>query len=209
MTGDYPIERPGRSGRLIDALDAVWSTMADDYGLLPDLAADAVMVRAAGELAMATPRLLELLVHYELTISEAADVVTRLGNHRWSGSELSVIQEVLDAWWSETLMSEPGEHTEPYGPEVVLGVLAGFDAPMVRWFGPWIAELDGPGSQHLATIIVNGRDALTESAWVGKEDRADQLFGWARSETVVHGLALIGATHLDPEMLSDALDRLI
>ncbi len=204
------IERPGRSITLTEALDRAWTAMAETYGLLPDLAIDAVLARFdRGEVAEAAPRMLQLLVGQELAVETAADVVVRLGDRPWSTGQLVAIQDVLDAWWREVLMTEPGDHTAPYTPEVVLGVLAGFDAPMVRWFEPWIAELDGPGAIHLASIIVAGTDELTEAAWVDKADQADQLFGWARTETVINGLALVGGTHLDDDLLSETLDRLI
>lgn len=204
------IERPGRSNTLTEALERAWATMADDYGLLPDLAVDAVLSRFdRGEVVAATPRLLELLVAQELSVATAADLVVRLGDRPWSASQLVAIQDVLDAWWLEVLMQEPGEHAEPFTPEAVLGILAGFDAPMIRWFEPWVPELDGPGAVHLASIVVAGRDQLTEAAWSEKQDCADQLFGWARTETVINGLALIGGTHLDDELLSETLDLLI
>ncbi|MEM9652782.1 MAG: hypothetical protein AAGA65_11845 [Actinomycetota bacterium] len=204
------VERPGRSIAVTDAVARAWTAMAEDYGLLPQLDADAVLARFdRGEVTEATPRLLELLVAHDLPVATAADVVIRLGDRVWTAEQLLVIQEVLDAWWREVLMLEPGEHTEPYTPEVVLGILAGFDAPMVRWFEPWISELDGPGATHLASIVVAGPDRLDPDAWAAVPDRAGQLFGWARSETVINGLALVGATHVEDELLSDALDRLI
>jgi hypothetical protein len=204
------IERPGRSIILTDALERAWAAMADEYGLLPDLAIDAVLARFdRGEVAEAAPRMLQLLVGQELPVETAADLVVRLGDRPWSTAQLVAIQDVLDAWWLEVLMTEPGEHVAPFTPEVVLGVLAGFDAPMVRWFEPWIAELDGPGAVHLASMVVTGSDGLTETAWSSKRDQADQLFGWARTETVINGLALVGGTHLGDELLSETLDRLI
>jgi hypothetical protein len=162
------------------------------------------------------------------------------------------IEAVLDAWWLETLMRAPGEHRFPFTPDVVLGVLAGYDAPMVRWLDPWLDELDGHGAAHLTAIILDrpvagpdggtglndqADDNLTPNrprtstpnaatapdwaieppapvvpdgpAWVGKGDQARQVVAWARTETVINGLALVGGTHLDAEALSDVLDRLI
>lgn len=204
------MERLDRSLRLHAALENAWGNMAEDYGLFPDLAADAVLARVdRGEIEAATPRLLQLLVSHDLPIEVAADVVTRLGDHPWPTEKLTTVQEVLDAWWLEVLMHEPGEHPERYPPETVLGVLSGYDAPMIRWFEPWIGELDGPGAIHLAAIVVMGRDRLTAAAWSGKEDRADQVFGWARTETVINGLALVGGTHLGDQLLSDVLEKLI
>ncbi len=200
----------GRSRRLTDAIEALWVTMADDYGLLPDLAVDAVLARAdRGELAIASPRLIELVVGHELAVGDAAAVVERLGPHRWSGSERALVTEALDAWWLETLKRQPDEQDERYPTGVVLGVLVGFGAPMVRWLGPWLDELDGPGATHLATVILGGPDGLAGPAWVDKGDEAGQVLAWARTETVINGLALVGGTHLDDGVLDRVLDRLI
>lgn len=206
--GELPI--PGRSQRLAAGLDGLWATMADDYGLLPDLAVDAVLARAdRGELAAATPRLAELLVGHELPLADAAGIVRRFGRHGWAAAERMVVTEVLDAWWLETLKRSPAEQVEPYRTEAVLGVLVGFGAPMVRWLGPWLDELDGHGASHLATVVLGGPDGLAGPAWIDKADEARQVLAWARTETVVNGLTLIGGVHLDDGVLGRVLDRLI
>lgn len=203
--------RPGRSRRLTEAIDRLWATMADDYGLLPDLALDAVVARAdRGELEAATPRLIELTVGHHLPVADAAGVVDRLGRHRWDTAGRAVVTEALDAWWLETLKRSPAEQAAPYRTEVVLGVLVGFGAPMVRWLGPWLDELDGPGAAHLARVVLGGPDGLVGGpAWDGKADQARQVLGWARTETVINGLTLIGGVHLDDGVLDRVLDRLI
>ncbi len=196
-----------RSNRLRSAQAGLWDTMAEDYGLFPDLAFDAVMARAErGELVTATPRLVELLVDQQLSVMDSAAVVSTLGDQRWDNGRRAALEEVFDAWWQETLLLEPGEHQPPFTPEVVLGVLVGYGAPMVRWLAPWLVELDGPGAAHLAAVVLGGLDG---PAWRGKADQAGQVIGWARTETVINGLALIGCTHLDDQILSDVLDRLI
>lgn len=239
-----------RSNRLRAASAALWELMGDDYGLLPDLPADVVLVRATGdELTLTVPRLLELLVQHHVSVEQAGDIIARIANATWDSRQRAAIEELLDAWWLETLMLEPGEHAYPFTPEVVLGVLAGYDAPMIRWFEPWLAELDGPGALHLASIVL-GRPVLATSvddetadrpahntararsqlargevpdwakeppppvapsgpSWKNHEDQATQFIAWAKSETVINGLAVIGATHLEPEVMSDLLDRLI
>ncbi len=200
----------GRSRRLTDAIEALWAMMADDYGLLPDLAVDAVLARAdRGELVLASPRLIELTVGHELTVAEAAAVVGRLGPHPWSAAERAAVTEALDAWWLETLKRQPEEQDERYPTGVVLGVLVGFGAPMVRWLGPWLEELDGPGASHLAEVILGGPDGLAGPAWADKTDEANQVLAWARTETVINGLALVGGTHLADGVLDRVLDRLI
>lgn len=204
MTG--PDDRR-RSNRLRDAMAAAWATMADDYGLFPGLSIDAVLARAdRGELVTAAPRMLQLLIELDLPVVSAAEVTDRLGRGTWSPIQRTVVEEVLDAWWLETLMLEPGEHGPVYTPDVVLGVLAGYGAPLVRWLEPWLAQLDGPGALHLASVVLHGLDG---PAWDGKADAASQVLGWTRTETVINGLTLIGGTHLEAGTLSDVLDRLI
>ncbi len=201
---------PGRSQRLTRAIDTLWGLMADDYGLLPTLALDALLARAdRGELAAATPRLAELVVDHALSPAEAGAVVERFGANDWSPTERVAVGEALDAWWLQTLKRLPGEHPEPYGPAEVLGVVAGFGAPMVRWFGPWLDELDGPGAGYLADVVIGGPDGLSGPAWAGKEDEARQVLGWARTEPVVYGLTLVGGVHLDDDVLGAVLDRLL
>ena len=206
------MEQP-RSIRLTEALAALWSPEID-YGLLPDLPGDAVLSRARrGEMTLAIPRLLELAVSGRLTVAEAAGATTLIGEHLAKSADdarlARRVEEVLDAWWLETLMRDPGTHVDGFEPEAVLGIVAGYDAPMVRWFEPWLEQLDGPGAAHLGAIVVAGPAGLTPEAWVGCEDQASQLFAWSRSETVVNGIALIGGVHLDDGMLDQVLERLI
>jgi hypothetical protein len=197
----------GRSIGVRNGLQQAWQILSSDYGLLPDLALDAVLARAdRGELATATPRLLELMVGEQLSVVSAVDVMVRLGGGSWSDGQRRAIEDVLDAWWLETLMASPGEHRQPLTPDTVLGILVSYGAPMVRWFEPWLAELDGPGAAHLATMVIDGVDG---PAWEGKADEASQVLGWARSDTVLNGLVLIGGTHLDDGVLGEVLDRLV
>lgn len=206
---DRPTE-PGRSRRLTDAVARLWATMADDYGLLPDLDLDALLARAdRGELEAATPRLVELVVGHGLPVGDAAAIVARFGAHPWTPEHRVALGEALDAWWWETLLRPVGEHPEPWRPETVLGVLVGFGAPLVRWLHPWLDQLDGPGAPHLATLVVGGPDGLSGPAWAGKEDEARQVLGWTRTEPVVNGLTLVGGVHLDDGVLGAVLDRLI
>ena len=202
---------PEQSHRLGQAVERLWAIMGDDYGLLPSLAVDALLARAdRGELVLASPRLLALTVGHELEVADAAGIVGRIGRHPWSDrDQAAAVIEVLDAWWLETLRREPGEHPAPYRPEIILGVLVGFGAPMVRWLGPWLDEFDGPGAAHLAATVLGGPDGLSGPAWHGKDDEARQVLAWARTEPVVTGLTLVGGVHLDAGVLGDVLDRLI
>ncbi len=208
--GAQPATGHGRSVELRRALDRVWEVMADDYGLLPDLAFDAVMARAdRGELEAATPRLLELTVGHQLAPAEAGMVVDRLGRHQFSSPKRSAVEATLDGWWAETLALEPGSHPAPYDPGMVLGVLASYQATMTRWLAPWLFALDGPAASHLAKVVLGGPDGLSGPAWEGKHDQAQQVLGWARTEAVVNGMVVVGGVHLAADQLSDVLDRLI
>jgi hypothetical protein len=208
---DRPDPRPiGQSRRLTEAMETLWSVMADDYGLLPDLAVDALLARAdRGELTAASPRLIELLVAEELAVDDGAGVVARLGRHDWDTGQREAVTAALDAWWLQTLKRPASEHGADYPAGVVLGVLVGFGAPMVRWLRPWLDELDGPGAAHLASVVIAGPEGLSGPAWAGKDDEARQVLSWARTETVVNGFALVGGVHLDDGVLDQVLDRLI
>ncbi len=200
-----------RSARLLAAIDRLWSTMAPaegDFGLIPQLAFDALWSRAVrDEFETATPRLAELLIGGSLTIEQADVVVTHFGSHRWSTVDRGrTVEELLDAWWAETLALESAEHTPGYGPDVVLGVLAASGSSMVRWLHPWLTALDGPAAGHLAHTVLRG---LSGPAWDGRGDEAAQVLAWAKTETVVNGMALIGGTHLDDGQLSELLDALL
>lgn len=221
---EQPVERaveqavelvpPGRSLRVQDAVADLWNVMADgeDYGLLPELSLDAVMARAErGEVVAAAPRLLELVVSETEAIDDAAAVIAFLGDGEWTATQRGAIEETLDAWWLEALMTEPTDHRAPYTAAAVLGILVGYGAPMVRWLEAWLAELDGPGAQHLASMVIEGigSSAWQHPAWADKIDEAAQVLAWAKTETVLHGVVMIGGTHLQDGVLGELLDRLI
>jgi hypothetical protein len=200
----------GHSPRLTAALSALWTTMADDYGLLPDLAFDAVMSRARsdepGETARCLPRLVNLMVDGELPIPEAVEVIALLEQDIWTVRQRDLAVEVLDAWWFETLLRHPGEHPPHHQPDDVLGLLSRTRFRMVRWLQVWLLELDGPPAVHLASAIDSG---LNGPAWDGQDDARNQVLAWARTETIVNGLALIGTTHVESALMSRVLDRLV
>lgn len=201
-------ERPGRSGRLTEALVAFASRpVAGESGLLDELPMDAVLARAGrDELEPAAGRLLELMVSGQADLDQAVDAMTLIASHHWADHARRQLESVLDSWWAEALNLDAGEQEAGYRAADVLGVIAGYDAPMVRWLEPWLVSLDGPGSVHLVDIVLDG---LPGPAWADKPDEASQVFGWARTEPVINGLILIGATHVAPDRMSDALDRLI
>lgn len=204
----------GHSPRLMAGLSRLWATMASDYGLLPQLPFDAVMARSLGrdgradrsELRRCAPRLVNLMVDYDLTIDQSIEVIDRLASVSWRDGERSLLVEILDSWWFEVLQRLPGEHPPDYPPSEVLGLVARTGAPMVRWLHVWLDQLDGPAASYLAEAVIDG---LSGSAWVGLDDERTQVLTWARSETVVNGLALIGATHLDDGTFHALMDRLI
>ena len=187
------------------ALEQLWATMSENYDLVPELELDTVLARARtgdrDEIAACLPRLVDALVDGELSPVVAIEVVELLdANGGRDGLGL------LDAWWIDVLQREPGEHPTGVAPEDVLGLVAHAEAPMVRWLHPWLESLDGPPAVHLATAIVDGFPAPT---WAGRADERQQVMAWARTETVINGLALIGATHVDDDTMSRVLDVLI
>ena len=204
------VEGLGHSPRLVEALSGLWQAMADDYGLVPELPFDAVSARARSgdeaELARCLPRLVTLMVDYELAVAQAIEIIELLSLPSWTDHQRHLLIKVLDAWWFEILIRNPGEHPPDYQPDDVLGLLSRTEARMVRRLQVWLSEIDGPPAVHLATALLEGFDG---SAWDGQDDARGQVLAWARSETVVNGLALIGTTHLEPEMMSAVLDRLL
>lgn len=212
-------EGRGSSPDLVKAVDRLWSDMVSvddgggekDYGLLPGLPFDAALARldradSSPEAARCVPRLVELMVEHRLSVDEAGVVVDRFSLGAWTDRQYRAVLNVLDAWWLQALRREPGEHHLEYPPSVVLGLVAGTGARMSRWLGVWIDELDGPGARHLADTILGG---LNGPSWQGKDDEAEQVLGWARTEAVVNGVALVGAVHLEPEVVGRLLDRLL
>ncbi len=217
--GEQGGDRLGSSPELVKAVGRLWSNMVtaggDDaeveYGLIPELPFDAVLARldraeSLREAARCVPRLVDLMVDHALTVDEAAVVVDRLTLGPWTDRQREVVVHVLEAWWLQALRREPGEHHPDFPPAVVLGLVAGIGDRMSRWLAVWIDELDGPGAQHLADTVLDGLDG---PSWRGKDDEAQQVLGWARTEAVVNGVALVGAVHLEPELTSRLLDRLL
>ncbi len=192
------------------AIQRLWATMADDYGLIAEIELDTVLARTktgdAADVVRGLPRLLSALVDGELSPVEGIEVMELLHRDHWSDSSRSVMLDVLDAWWFDVLQRDSAEHHPGLRPDAVLGLLAHSPAPMVRWLHPWLDELDGPASTHLAEAVVAGFPSPT---WAGREDERQQVMAWTRSETVVNGLTLVGATHIDSATMSRMLDVLI
>ena len=183
--------------------------MAIDYGLIPELEIGTVLARArtgdGAEVVRCLPRLLAALVDAEFSPVEGIEVVELIdGVGRPAQRDASL--DVLDAWWFDVLQRQPDEHRPGLGPDDVIGLLAHVDAPMVRWLHPWLDGLDGPPAVHLASAIDDG---FTAPTWAGRSDERRQVMAWTRSETVINGLALIGATHIDDKTMSRVLDVLI
>lgn len=203
----------GPSAGVVAALDRLWRWYpGDQYGLLPDLAVDAVLARSipAGdqdEARRCVPRLAELLATGAVPVDRAREVVAVVMTvAEASFDDGRDVRALLDAWWDQTLRTEPGHHAEGYEPDTVLALLAGTGIPMRHWFDPWLAELDGPGVLHLASVILDGRRS---ALWDGLDDEAGQVLAWARSETVLNGVTLIGAPHIPRDTFSRLLDVLI
>lgn len=176
-----------------------WIDAASDRG-------DADAVRAA------VPRLLELAVADGLgpvPTWRALAHLERAGWRHWPLGHRAAVEEVLDGWWRATLIGHP---SRPGAHEVLVA-----QAVARRQVRPlldiWLGELDGAGAIHLAELVCHDLDPvsglLVHPGWAGLEDLSGQVVAWARSEPVIVGLTLIGGSHLDRDLLSDALDRLI
>ena len=203
-------------GRL-DRLARRWTPATS---LVPALAPDALLtwIDAAVErgddaaVRAAVPRLLRLAIGDALDpipVWEGLDGLTRAGWRRWPLADRAAVEEVLDGWWWASLLGHP---SRPAVPDVLVAQarVRGEVRPLLD---RWTAELDGPGAVHLAELLRDGLDPgthrLVHPGWVGSEDLADQVVAWARSEAVILGLTLLGGSHLDRGLLSDALDRMI
>ncbi len=192
--------------RVTAALDDVWSRFGSRDSLFPNLALDAVLVRAEhGELRASLPRMLELATRPLGDPEVAVAVFDRLENAGWSdwdASDRRTIERVLDQWWLTELALEPGEPAL----HDVLAALARLDIELIRWLEPWLCDLDGPGARHLARMV---EDQLSSARWREIPDRRGQVLAWTRSEPVVMGLTIVGGVHLAPGQLGDALDRML
>lgn len=188
----------------------MWATLADDYGLIPEIEFRTVLARArtgdANTVTQCVPRLVSALIDGKPSPVEAIEIVELVARSPWSVEDRLCLMEVLDAWWFDVLHRRPDEHLPRYGPGDVLGLLAHADAPMVRWLHPWLDEIDGLPATHLARLIVDGFPAPT---WAGRSDEREQVMAWTRTETVINGLALIGTSHIDDDIMSRVLDILI
>lgn len=188
------------------AMDRLWAWY-DDYGLLTDLPSDAVLVRSNDEQRLCTPRLAELLLAGDEPVAIGFAIVEVLKEVAAdSPADRRDVMTLFDAWWLRALRLNRFENQTIYSPDVVLSMLARVDAPMRRWLDQWLDELDGIGVQHLADTILEG---LRGEHWKASADEAGQVLAWARSETVLNGITLIGGVHLDPEIRGLLLDRLI
>lgn len=218
LEDELPVPRfAGHGNAVRDALEKVWS-WHDDYGLLREMAADAVMARTTtGELLMTAPRLLQLVIDGQLPAADCSLIVETVSTGRWTKEHRTDLETLFDAWWLASLNLDDGEHAsnddgESFVPSVVLGVLAHYDlAPMVRWLLVWLDNLDGPGAVHLASFLLGFEPETqwADAAWKGREQQRDDVHGWARTEPVVYGLTMVGATHLEPDTLDRVLDYLI
>ncbi len=194
------------AGAMATAIDALWATFGDRSSLMPYLEADAVMARArTGELKVAIPRLAELVVTDALVGVEPTELFEMLSSadwQSWPAGERSAIGQFADTWWTFTRSDE-----DPLvEADTVLACLAHLDVPLVRWLGPWLTDLDGPGAGHLATTVI---ERLTAKGWATRPDERLQILAWTRTEPVIVGLTLIGGVHLDEGQLGQALDLML
>lgn len=204
-------------GHLLGELRRRWTPARS---LVPALEPDALLawIDGAAErgdddaVRAATPRLLELAVADQLgavPVWQALSHLERSGWRSWPQADQWAVEAVLDAWWRATLLGHPscpGAHD-------VLAAQARIRREVRPLLDRWLAELDGPGAVHLAELVMDhldpGGGPLRHPAWVGIEDLAQRVTAWARSEPVILGLTLVGGVHLQPGVLSEALDRML
>lgn len=160
----------------------------------------------------AVPRLLALTLDDDLgplSTVDALDALRAAGWDRWPRRDQEAVVDVLDAWWLATLVGHP---SRPPAADV-LAAQARLRGEVRPLLDRWLHELDGAGAVHLAEVVRDHLDPeagrLIHPGWDGFEDLATQVAAWARSDAVVLGLTVIGGAHLDPGLLSEALDRLI
>lgn len=176
-----------------------------DRVLVHELAADAALAVATSDLEASLARLFELVALDELEDRNAYEVFDLLNQADWLEWDMPAVQAITgwaDAWWLTVLKSEP----ELISAGAVLGHLTHLGLPMVKWLRVWLDELDGPGARHLASFLIDGSD---HDGWNGRSDERRQVLAWARSETVVNGLMMIGAAHLAPGQMAMILDKVI
>lgn len=190
---------------LSHALDASRRVFGGQDGLLPTLAADAVLARAADDLIPCVPRLLELTVTGQLGDVASWTLPDLLVAHNWTAwprEQCGSIENVLDTWWATVLSMYPAV---PAADEV-LGSLVHLQLPMVRWLQPMLEALDGPAACHLADLI---QESDPSPAWNGYDDERRQLLAWCRTEPVVMGLTVVGGVYLADGQLGELLDVLL
>ncbi|MFW2383613.1 MAG: hypothetical protein ACN4GZ_17815 [Acidimicrobiales bacterium] len=190
---------------LTDALEVLRQEFPTDRVLIDELAADAALAIAATDLEASLVRLFELISLDQLHDREPYEVFDLLRSADWLEWDMPAVQAITgwaDGWWLTTLMTHP----ESANAGDVLGHLIHLGLPMVKWLSAWLDELDGPGAQHLANFLIEGS---RHDGWNGRNDERRQVLAWARSDAVVNGLTMIGATHLEPGQMAHVLDRII
>lgn len=194
------------AGALGDAHQILWERFGDRQSLMSDLPADAVLARArSGESRESIPRLFGLIVTDQLGTADRLEFFRLLDEaawQEWPRDDRWAILGAFDTWWTFTRSdSEP-----PLSAGTVLACLAHVEVPLVRWLGPWLEDLDGPGARHLADVVI---DQLSDPEWEDRSDQRTQILQWTRSEPVILGLTLVGGVHLDPGDLGRALDAML
>jgi hypothetical protein len=190
---------------LIDALDLLREEFPTDRVLVHELPADAAIAVAASDLEASLVRLFELVALDELGDRNAYEVFDLLDQADWLEWDMPAVQAITGwagAWWLTVLKSDP----EVINAGDVLGHLIHLGLPMVKWLTVWLDELDGSGARHLAGFLIDGSE---HDGWKGRADERGQVLAWARSEAVINGLMLIGATHLEPGQMAMILDRVV
>ncbi len=196
--------------------NALWEAFGTEFGLLPDLALDAVLARyKQGELEC-IPRIVELVCTHSVPLAESAAALAMVDLQPLSSSQRRAVEATLDRWWLWALSvpadDAPADADSGSANSVtdILGILAGFDAPMRRWLHVWLENFDGVGAKLFTEAVLHHATDTTESqAWRGKHDEWTQFQAWCRAEPTVMGFALVGGTHVDQQDVTAVLEQLV
>jgi len=197
------------------SFDSLWAAFGSEHGLLPELALDAVIARYKQEEVACIPRIIELVCTSSVSIAESAEALQLVNLEVLSSEQRRLVEAALDRWWVLALSVPSDEAVDTDNEKVgsvtdILGVLAGFDAPMRRWLHVWLENFDGLGATLFVDAVLQHQDGTTTSeAWRGKQDEWSQFQAWCRAEPTVMGFTLIGGAHVDQNDVTAVLEKII
>ncbi len=184
----------------------LWDAFGTEFGLLPELALDAVLARYRQGEPACIPRIIELVCSRSVTVTESAAALRVLDLEPLSSTQRRMVESVLDRWWLLAL-SVPNENG---GVTDTLGILAGFGASVQRWLHVWLENFDGLGASLFVEAVLGYNDDLPASgAWLDKQDEWTQFRQWCRSEPTVMGFTLLGGSHVRDSEMTAVLELIV